>query len=196
MLGVLGTLWLACAGCGGWLGSGAAVSLWGCESHPRRSPTLGLLNLMSIRIPCLPCLPLLPSAPSFQLRLAVGVARCTLQVESLFAGRASLTTAIPGMLEVLPLGASKGEGVSWLLDRLGVDPAACLALGDGENDVEMLQLCGLGVAMGNAGPPALAVADAVTATNNEDGVARAVERFVLAPRGLAVPVAAAGTAGV
>ncbi|PSC69494.1 haloacid dehalogenase-like hydrolase [Micractinium conductrix] len=106
------------------------------------------------------------------------------QVEAMFAGRASLTTAISGMLEVLPLGASKGTGVAWLLDRLGVDPAACLALGDGENDVEMLQLAGLGVAMGNAGPPVLAVADAVTASNDEDGVARAIERFVLAPRGI------------
>ncbi|EFN56002.1 hypothetical protein CHLNCDRAFT_22679, partial [Chlorella variabilis] len=85
---------------------------------------------------------------------------------------------------VLPLGASKGFGVGWLLDRLGVDPAACLALGDGENDVEMLRLCGLGVAMGNAGPPALAAADAITAPNSEDGVARAIERFVLRPRGL------------
>ncbi|KAL4433464.1 hypothetical protein ABPG77_010317 [Micractinium sp. CCAP 211/92] len=112
------------------------------------------------------------------------------QVESLFAGRASLTTAIPGMLEVLPLGASKGLGVGWLLDRLGVDPAAVLALGDGENDVEMLQLAGLGVAMGNAGPPALAAADAVTASNEEDGVARAIERYVLAPRGLAAPALA------
>lgn len=93
-------------------------------------------------------------------------------------------------LQVLPLGASKGAGVAWLLDRLGVDPSAVLALGDGENDVEMLQLAGLGVAMGNAGPPALAAADAITATNNEDGVARAIEQFVLAPRGLAVPALA------
>lgn len=90
----------------------------------------------------------------------------------------------PPPLQVLPLGASKGFGVGWLLDRLGVDPSAVLALGDGENDVEMLQLAGLGVAMGNAGPPALAAADAITASNDEDGVARAIERFVLAPRGL------------
>lgn len=86
--------------------------------------------------------------------------------------------------QVLPLGCSKGTGVQWLLDRLGVDPAACMGLGDGENDVEMLQLLGLGVAMGNAGPPALGVADHITASNAEDGVARAVERFVLGPRGL------------
>lgn len=50
--------------------------------------------------------------------------------------------------------------------------------------VEMLQLCGLGVAMGNAAPSALAAADALTEANSNDGVARAVERFVLRPRGL------------
>jgi hydroxymethylpyrimidine pyrophosphatase-like HAD family hydrolase len=88
-------------------------------------------------------------------------------------------------MQVLPLGASKGAGVSWLLNRLGVDPAACMALGDGENDLEMLQLVGLGVAMGNAVEAARAVADAATAANSADGVARAVERFVLQPRGLA-----------
>lgn len=54
----------------------------------------------------------------------------------------------------------------------------------GENDVEMLKLCGLGVAMGNAGPPTLAAADEFTASNAADGVARAIERFVLGPRGL------------
>lgn len=85
---------------------------------------------------------------------------------------------------MLPLGASKGAGVAWLLQRLGVDPAACMALGDGENDVEMLRLCGLGVAMGNAGPPALAAADAITAANDADGVAAAIHRYVLSPRGL------------
>ena len=45
--------------------------------------------------------------------------------------------------QVLPLGASKGVGVAWLLERLGVDPGDVMALGDAENDLEMLQLCGL-----------------------------------------------------
>ncbi|KAG2437621.1 hypothetical protein HYH02_011260 [Chlamydomonas schloesseri] len=102
--------------------------------------------------------------------------------ETLLAGRASLTTALTGMLEVLPLGCSKGTGVSWLLDWLGVAPEHVLALGDGENDVEMLQLAGLGVAMGNAGPKARAAADVVLERDNDQGgVADAIERFVLKP---------------
>lgn len=113
------------------------------------------------------------------------------EVEAAFAGRANLTTAISGMLEVLPLGSSKGAGVAWLLDRLGVPPQHCMALGDGENDVEMLQLVGLGVAVGNAGPAARAVAQAVVGSNAQDGVAEAIDRFVLQPRGLGIGVGAA-----
>jgi HAD superfamily hydrolase (TIGR01484 family) len=52
---------------------------------------------------------------------------------------------------VLPLGASKGGGVSWLLHHKGLSAAGLLALGDGENDIEMLQLAAIGAAMGNAG---------------------------------------------
>ncbi|GIL55625.1 hypothetical protein Vafri_11159 [Volvox africanus] len=111
------------------------------------------------------------------------------EVEQLLTGRASLTTALSGMLEVLPLGASKGAGLSWLLEHLGVDPAHVMALGDGENDVEMLQMAGLGVAMGNAGPKAKSAADVVLEeTNDEDGVAKAIIRYVLEPRLVAVQV--------
>lgn len=108
-------------------------------------------------------------------------------VERAMAGRASLTTAIPGMLEVLPLGASKGEGLLWLLSRLGVDPAGVMALGDGENDLEMLRSVGLGVAMGNAGAKVKAAASVVTASNDQDGVADAIELYVLKPRAAAGP---------
>ncbi|PNH03878.1 hypothetical protein TSOC_010023, partial [Tetrabaena socialis] len=109
-------------------------------------------------------------------------------VERLLGGRASLTTALSGMLEVLPLGASKGSGLSWLLAHLGVKPENVMALGDGENDVEMLQLAGLGIAMGNAGAKAKAAADVVLdETNDEDGVARAIMQYVVEPLLAAVP---------
>ena len=54
-----------------------------------------------------------------------------------------------------------------------------IAFGDAENDIEMLQMAGIGVAMGNASPVVKEAADFVTASNEEDGVARAVERFIL-----------------
>lgn len=94
---------------------------------------------------------------------------------------ASLTMAIPTMLEVLPQGGSKGAGVQVLLDRLGVPPGEVMALGDAENDIGMLELAGFGVAMGNAPPSVQAVAQHVTASNKDgdDGAARALERFFL-----------------
>lgn len=100
-------------------------------------------------------------------------------IEAMVAGRASLTTALTGMLEVLPEGASKGAGLAWLLEHMGVDPQGVMAMGDGENDIEMLHLAGVSVAMGNAGPKVKAAADVIVASNDEDGVAEAIHRFVL-----------------
>ena len=96
-----------------------------------------------------------------------------------YAGRATFVQALADMLEILPAGASKGAGLRWLLNDLGIAPEHVLALGDGENDVEMLQMAGIGVAVGNGAPQAKAAADYVVASNDEDGVAEAVERFVL-----------------
>ncbi len=100
-------------------------------------------------------------------------------LEAALDGTATLVQAVPGVLEVLPPGASKGEGVRWLLDHLGVSPQHVLAIGDAENDVEMLRLAGIGAAVANARPEAKAAADVVVASNDQDGVADALERFVL-----------------
>jgi len=100
------------------------------------------------------------------------------EAEAHFAGRAALTTAIGGMLEILPLGASKGQAMGWLLNHMGVDAADVVAFGDGENDIEMLQAAGLGVAMGQAGEKVSEVADATTLSNDEDGVAHAIEAIL------------------
>lgn len=94
-------------------------------------------------------------------------------------GARLIQAGIADMLEVLPPGASKGAGLKALLKDLGVPTAAVMAMGDAENDIEMLQLVGLGVAIGNAGQQLKDVADEVVASNDEDGVAEAVERFVL-----------------
>lgn len=86
------------------------------------------------------------------------------------------------LLQILPLGASKGAGVAWLLDYLGMDASGLLACGDGENDIEMLQLAAIGVAMGNAKPEVIRAADYVVGSNDDDGVAQAIHDYVLAPR--------------
>lgn len=99
--------------------------------------------------------------------------------EEKFGGVVTVTKAIVGMLEVLPHGASKGEGVRKLLDHVGVDPERVVAFGDGENDVEMLSLVGMGIAMRNAMPSLKAVADRETLSNDEDGVAVVLETIRL-----------------
>ena len=105
--------------------------------------------------------------------------------ELMFEGDCTITTAVPGMLEFLPLGASKGAAVAKLLKRMDVDPANVLALGDGENDVEMLELVGTSVAMAGSSEKVVAAARGnVGLSNDEGGVADAIERYVLNPRGL------------
>jgi Cof subfamily protein (haloacid dehalogenase superfamily) len=94
-------------------------------------------------------------------------------------GSTKLVQTLPMAIEVLPNTVSKGAALTWLLDDLGISPEEVMALGDAENDIEMLQVAGLGVAVANAMPATLAAADQVTASNDEDGVALAVEQFVL-----------------
>jgi Cof subfamily protein (haloacid dehalogenase superfamily) len=84
-----------------------------------------------------------------------------------------------GLVEVVPLGVSKATGVQELAHPLGITAQDIVAFGDMPNDVPMLHWAGLGVAMGNAHPDAVAAADEVTAANTDDGVARVLERWWL-----------------
>lgn len=91
----------------------------------------------------------------------------------------SVTSSVSFNIEINAKAASKGEGLRFLCRRLGIDPRDTMACGDGSNDVSMLQAAGVGVAMANADERLLAAADYVTDTNDNDGVAKAVERFCL-----------------
>jgi len=82
-----------------------------------------------------------------------------------------------GLVEIVPRGISKATGVAEVARPLGIADADIVAFGDMPNDVPMLRWAGLGVAMGNAHPDALAAANEVTAPNSEDGVARVLERW-------------------
>ena len=84
-----------------------------------------------------------------------------------------------GLIEVLPLGLSKATGVAELAHPLGIAAEDVVAFGDMPNDIPMLAWAGLGVAMGNAHPEAIAAADEVTTANTDDGLARVLERWWL-----------------
>jgi Cof subfamily protein (haloacid dehalogenase superfamily) len=82
-------------------------------------------------------------------------------------------------LEVLPKGASKGNAVRTLLRDMNIDPLNVMAIGDGENDLDMLKIAGLGIAVENADEKLKEVAQDVVSSNNDDGVAEALEKYVL-----------------
>jgi Cof subfamily protein (haloacid dehalogenase superfamily) len=82
-----------------------------------------------------------------------------------------------GLVEIVPLGVSKATGIEEIAKPLGIVSAQVLAFGDMPNDLPMLRWAGHGVAMGNAHPDVLAVANEVTATNSDDGVGRVLERW-------------------
>lgn len=104
-----------------------------------------------------------------------------------FAGRADLVGPTvplfgPGSGEFLQHGLHKASAIAWLLDRLGLDRADTVGIGDSSNDMEMLEYCAVGVAMGNATDEAKAAADFVTTDIKDDGLA-----WALADLGLADP---------
>ena len=74
---------------------------------------------------------------------------------------------------------AKSQTLAALAERLGLSRGQTMACGDASNDLAMLRAAGLGVAMGNATPEAVAAADVQTDTNNNDGVAKAIRRWVL-----------------
>ena len=90
-----------------------------------------------------------------------------------------VTSSLSNNLEINAPGANKGDALLQLAEYLGIKQEETMAFGDGENDITMLRMAGIGVAMGNAESSVKAAADYVTITNNDAGVAAAIRKFVL-----------------
>ena len=90
------------------------------------------------------------------------------------------TYSLANNTEVARAGANKGAALRWLCEYLGVDAADVVAFGDGDNDLQMIQAAGDGVAMANAEPKVIAAADHVTASCDEAGVAAYLEPMLAA----------------
>lgn len=82
-------------------------------------------------------------------------------------------------LEIVPRGFTKATAIEMLCSRIGLDPKDAYAVGDGNNDVEMLRLVGHGIAMGEASPAAKEAASYVTSGVNEHGIYLAMRHFEL-----------------
>jgi len=94
--------------------------------------------------------------------------------------RVTIFTSKPYFLEILPPACGKGEALAFVTDRLGIGREAVMAVGDSMNDESMIRWAGWGVAMRNGDDRIKAMASFVTArTNEEDGVAELVERYIL-----------------
>jgi len=99
---------------------------------------------------------------------------------ALLGERAYLTRSNPDFVEVIDPHVDKGEALRFVAGRLRIPLDETLAVGDAWNDVPLLEAAAIGVAMGSAPPELLARADAVVADVAHDGVAEALERYVLA----------------
>jgi Cof subfamily protein (haloacid dehalogenase superfamily) len=94
-------------------------------------------------------------------------------------GTLEVVSSSQNNFEVMSKEASKGRGVEILSDFYGIRPDEIICIGDNENDISMIQFAGLGVAMGNSDNSVKEVANYITSSNDEDGVARVIEKFIL-----------------
>ena len=102
------------------------------------------------------------------------------RVQALLGDRGYVTRSIPYFLEIMNARVNKGRSLQIVANHLNVTMDRVMAIGDSWNDSPLLEAAGLGVAMGSAPEELRAVAHAVVADVENDGVAEALERFVLA----------------
>ena len=100
------------------------------------------------------------------------------KLPSWFTDKYTTTKSAPFYLEVLNKQANKGIAVKELADYLGIKQEETMAIGDNENDLEMIEYAGMGVAMANAVPKLKAAANYETLSNDEDGVAVMIEKHL------------------
>jgi Cof subfamily protein (haloacid dehalogenase superfamily) len=100
-----------------------------------------------------------------------------------FYDQLAILQSRPFFLEITDRLATKGQALSWFIEQKGIRPDQVIAIGDGPNDIDMLSFAGLGVAVANARPEVKAVADLVTVSNEDDGVAEIIERYILEQEG-------------
>jgi HAD superfamily hydrolase (TIGR01484 family) len=106
----------------------------------------------------------------------VKLARIRSELEAL--GVFEITNSNPCNLELNPKGINKASGLVEVCRLLGIEMEQVIAIGDSLNDIAAIQAAGLGIAMGNAQDEVKQEADDVTDTNEEDGVAKAIQKYI------------------
>lgn len=99
------------------------------------------------------------------------------ELAEIVGNRMDVFRSAPFFIELVPKGIDKAQSLNRLLELIGLSTNDMIAFGDGYNDLSMLKLAGVGVAMANAVLEVRAEADFITKSNEEDGVAFAIEKF-------------------
>ena len=107
------------------------------------------------------------------------MSKCVLDVQQQFGRQVSAANSQPYYLDVTHPNANKGGVVAWMSQRLGIPPAQIATIGDQPSDTLMFDKSGLSIAMGNASDTVKADATHVTDSNQDEGFAKAVEKFLL-----------------
>ena len=97
---------------------------------------------------------------------------------NLYSGQLNIYPSKPTYLEFMNLAASKTNAIKFIINDYQINPEEIIAIGDNFNDEEMISFAGTGIAMGNAPDEVKAVADYVTDTNENDGVAKALAKYL------------------
>lgn len=107
------------------------------------------------------------------------IARCEAEAKEMFGTGASISRSQPYYLDITSTHANKGIVADYLSSHLDIPREEIATIGDSQNDVYMFERSGFSIAMGNASGDVKARANVTTDTNEEDGFARAIERFML-----------------
>lgn len=108
-----------------------------------------------------------------------GIAEMYHTFKETFGSKLTLAISKPTFMEITHPEANKGRALAFLADKLRIKQEEIMAIGDSGNDVDMITYAGWGVAMGNASPAVKAIARLETLANDADGVAEAIENYVL-----------------
>lgn len=101
------------------------------------------------------------------------------ELKAILGKKVHMVSSRDKFIEITNAEAHKGAALMWLAEQMGLKASEVLALGDSNNDLTMLKMAGVGVAVANALDSVKQVADEQTATNYEHGVAQAIEKYVL-----------------
>ncbi len=101
------------------------------------------------------------------------------KIKSVHSSDLNVYPSKPTYLEIMPNNASKTSAIEILMQKLNIQRSEIIAIGDNYNDIDMIEFAGIGIAMGNAPDKVKQYADDITFSNDEDGVAQAIKKYII-----------------